>query len=39
VPFVEVCAGRLTWNDAVGNGSFRASGERADLSAYVPLIG
>jgi hypothetical protein len=39
VPFVEACAGRITWTDAVRNGGIRASGERADLSAYVPLIG
>lgn len=39
VPFVEACAGRLTWTDAVRGGGIRASGERADLSGYLPLIG
>jgi uncharacterized protein (TIGR03083 family) len=37
--FVEVCAGRRTWADAVARGAVRASGERADLTPYVPLIG
>jgi uncharacterized protein (TIGR03083 family) len=39
VPFVEVCAGRTTWYDAVARGAVRASGGRADLTPYVPLIG
>jgi uncharacterized protein (TIGR03083 family) len=37
--FVEVCSGRLSWADALAAGSLRASGERADLSPYVPLVG
>ncbi|HZG95892.1 MAG TPA: sterol carrier family protein [Mycobacteriales bacterium] len=37
--FVELAAGRLTWAAAVAAGRVRASGERADLSAYLPLIG
>jgi uncharacterized protein (TIGR03083 family) len=37
--FVEVCAGRRTWADAVATGDLRASGERADLTPYLPLIG
>jgi uncharacterized protein (TIGR03083 family) len=39
VAFVEVLAGRRTWPDAVAHGDVRASGERADLTPYVPLIG
>jgi uncharacterized protein (TIGR03083 family) len=37
--FVELASGRLAWQDATGTGRLRASGERADLSAYLPLIG
>jgi uncharacterized protein (TIGR03083 family) len=37
--FVEVCAGRLAWADAVDSGRIVASGLRADLSPYLPLIG
>lgn len=32
-----VCAGRLTWKEAVATGALRASGERSDLSVYLPL--
>ena len=39
VAFVELCAGRLGWADAVAAGAVRASGERADLSGILPLIG
>jgi uncharacterized protein (TIGR03083 family) len=37
--FAEICSGRLGWADAVATGAVRASGERADLSPYVPLVG
>lgn len=39
VAFAEVASGRRSWDDAVAHGAIRASGERADLSAYVPLVG
>lgn len=39
VAFVELCAGRRTWSDAVSRGAVRASGKRADLSPWLPLIG
>jgi uncharacterized protein (TIGR03083 family) len=39
VPFVELCAGRLAWADALRTGRVRASGDRADLSAFLPLVG
>jgi uncharacterized protein (TIGR03083 family) len=39
VTFVELAAGRQAWADAVAGGRIRASGERADLSAYLPLLG
>ena len=32
-----LASGRLTWEDAVASGSLRASGERSDLSPYLPL--
>jgi len=38
VAFVELCTGRLAWSDAVGDGRVRASGERADLSPWLPLL-
>jgi uncharacterized protein (TIGR03083 family) len=38
VPFVLLCAGRLTWNDAVADGRVSASGERADLRPWLPLL-
>lgn len=36
--FVLVTTGRLDWADALAAGRLRASGERADLSPYLPLI-
>jgi hypothetical protein len=36
--FVLLGVGRLTWSDAVRNGRVTASGVRADLSAYLPLV-
>jgi len=38
VSFVEVMTGRVPWADAVATGLVRASGARADLSAYLPLL-
>ena len=38
VAFVEVCTGRLAWADATHDGRVRASGERTDLSAHLPLL-
>ena len=32
-----VATGRLSWDDAVGNGRIRASGIRTDLSEWLPL--
>ena len=39
VTFVRLCAGRVGWQVAVQDGRVRASGERADLSGLVPLLG
>jgi uncharacterized protein (TIGR03083 family) len=38
VAFLEVATGREEWADAVARGRIRASGSRADLSAYLPLL-
>ena len=35
--WLALATGRLTWADAVGSGAVRASGQRADLTAYLPL--
>ena len=37
VAFVELCTGRLAWPDAAADGRVRATGERGDLSALLPL--
>ncbi len=38
VAFVRLCAGRDAWADLVRTGRVRASGERSDLSAQLPLL-
>ena len=35
--WVEIATGRKAWHEAVTAGKIRASGVRADLSAYLPL--
>jgi hypothetical protein len=35
--WLRLATGQLTWDEAVGQGSVTASGNRADLSAYLPL--
>jgi putative sterol carrier protein len=35
--WLALAAGDLSWAEAVDAGRVRASGERADLSAYLPL--
>ena len=37
--FVQLCTGRLAWVDAVQDGRARTWGDRADLSAWLPLGG
>lgn len=39
IAFLRLCAGRERWADLVSDGRIRASGERADLSALMPLLG
>jgi hypothetical protein len=35
--WLALATGRLAWADAVADGRVRASGERSDLSAHLPL--
>jgi len=35
--WLDLAAGRLPWAQAVASGRVRASGERSDLSAWLPL--
>lgn len=36
--FLELALGRRAWADAVAGGDVRASGERTDLRAWLPLV-
>jgi hypothetical protein len=35
--WLELVTGRVTWADAMAAGRIRASGNRADLSGFLPL--
>ncbi|ANS79911.1 hypothetical protein SGUI_2515 [Serinicoccus hydrothermalis] len=35
--WLSLVTGRTTWAEAVASGAVRASGQRADLTAYLPL--
>lgn len=35
--WLALATGRLTWDEGVASGAVRASGERADLAAHLPL--
>lgn len=35
---IALASGELSWHDAVGRGRVSASGERTDLTAYLPLL-
>jgi hypothetical protein len=35
--WLRLAIGQLTWDDAVAEGRVSASGNRADLSAHLPL--
>lgn len=37
--WIRLAAGRMSWDEAVDAGRVRASGSRADLREYLPLIG
>ena len=36
--WLRLSVGQLAWSDAVGGGTVTASGERSDLSPYLPLL-
>lgn len=36
--WLALATGLVTWDAAVASGSVRASGTRADLAAYLPLV-
>lgn len=36
--WLSLATGLLTWDAAVASGAVRASGTRADLTAYLPLV-
>lgn len=36
--WLDLAMGRLDWPAALASGQLRASGQRADLAAYLPLI-
>ena len=36
--WVRLATGRLGWAEAVGSAAVHASGPRADLAAYLPLV-
>ena len=38
VTWIRLAAGRLEWANAVRSGAVQASGPRADLGAYLPLL-
>ena len=38
VTWVRLAAGRTGWQEALASGSVQASGQRADLSQYLPLL-
>lgn len=35
--WLQLASGSLTWSDAIASGRLHASGERSDLSPYLPL--
>jgi hypothetical protein len=37
--WLGLATGRVRWSDAVADGRVRASGERSDLSAHLPVPG
>jgi hypothetical protein len=38
LPFVLLCSARLSWADAAADGRVLTWGDRADLSAWLPLV-
>lgn len=39
ITWVRLACGRVRWADQVAAGTVRASGDRSDLSGYLPLLG
>jgi putative sterol carrier protein len=37
--WLDLASGRMDWAAALASGRLRASGPRADISAYLPLVG
>ncbi|MGN9908186.1 sterol carrier family protein [Phytohabitans sp. LJ34] len=37
VTWVRLATGRMAWDEAVTQGRISASGNRADISAYIPM--
>jgi hypothetical protein len=36
--FASLATGEISWAEGVSSGSIIASGERADLTSYLPLL-
>ncbi len=36
--WLALATGEMTWQEAADSGALRASGERTDLAAYLPLV-
>ena len=36
--FISLAIGEITWAEGAASGSILASGERADLTSYLPLL-
>ena len=36
--WIALATGEVTWSDALAEGKIRASGQRADLAPYLPLL-
>jgi len=36
--WIELAVGKIVWQTAISSGTISASGQRADLSAFLPLI-
>ena len=36
--FISLAVGEITWVEGIASGSILASGERADLTSYLPLL-
>jgi hypothetical protein len=36
--FISLAVGEITWAEGIASGSIIASGERADLTSYLPLL-